>query len=397
MKIVDTNILMSEGVLSRLLSDDNKVGVPIEVLEELDRLKTLDGQRGYLARTATRAIKENVNQLDFLFLEEEFEDLAVDDLIIEHCKVVDSATLVTNDLNLELKARAAEIPVQSEKAVEIELPDPVQRVNLSLDEFSGFLNGIVPLSLQSVPVGQFAHLRSAGEPLGTYRFLGDNKWDKLSMKDEISSYSFDVSPWDEYQACAIKSLQDDEFTIITGAAGTGKTLISLGYCMERISKTGAVVNIFINPVKTKDSKDLGYYPGTRNEKLLDNFIGGVLASKLGDMEEVYRLLSIGAIRIYPFSDIRGIEIGAGDIMYITEAQNLSVELLRLAIQRCASGSKLIVEGDYKTQVDSTSFEGINNGMRRAIEIFTGTEECDFGHVNLPIIYRSAMARVAEDM
>ena len=105
----------------------------------------------------------------------------------------------------------------------------------------------------------------------------------------------------------------------------------------------------------------------------------------------------GSLKIYPFSDIRGIEISKGDIMYITEAQNLSVDLMKLAIQRCADGSKLVVEGDACAQLDKRSFEGSNNGLQRAIEVFTGVEEIDFGYINLPTIYRSRMASKAEEL
>ena len=78
-----------------------------------------------------------------------------------------------------------------------------------------------------------------------------------------------------------------------------------------MNKTGAVIHIFVNPVKTRDTQDLGYYPGSRDEKLLSNFIGGVLSSKFGDMTEVERLISQGGLRIYPFSDIRGVELTLG--------------------------------------------------------------------------------------
>ena len=46
------------------------------------------------------------------------------------------------------------------------------------------------------------------------------------------------------------------------------------------------------------------------------------------------------------------------IMYISEAQNLNVDLAKLAIQRCAEGAKIILEGDPQTQVDHYSLKEI---------------------------------------
>ena len=113
------------------------------------------------------------------------------------------------------------------------------------------------------------------------------------------------------------------------------------------------------------------------------------------MTEVVTLLNDGLLNIYPFSDIRGIEIAEGDIMYITEGQNLSIDLIKLAIQRCAEGSKIIIEGVPLTQLDKESFSGESNGLKRVIQVFTGDEINNFSYIHLPNIYRSKIAERAE--
>jgi predicted ribonuclease YlaK len=153
--------------------------------------------------------------------------------------------------------------------------------------------------------------------------------------------------------------------------------------------------IFVNPTKVRGSEELGFYSGDRIDKLLQNSIGAVLSSKLGDSVMVDILLQQNKIEIFPISDIRGYEVHKDDILYITEAQNLSTDLIKLVIQRCSEGSKVILEGDPETQLDSWAFEGKNNGLRRVIEIFTGFS--GFGHVNLPIIRRSKLAAKAEEL
>lgn len=407
--IMDTNILMQPTYLEGILRQYEDVHIPVEVLAELDHLKSQSSserpesrEKAFKARCAIRAIKEHIDKIKFLIHEDTSNmnrlSMIVDDIIIEHCKLNPEATLITNDINMEIKARALGIDAVNFHAEPKKNICSVSTLVMTADEYQNFVISHKSERLKQILIGQFVNILGMnGDHYGTYRFLGENMWDPVAKVEKIKNYLFDIESRDVYQASAIKSLHDDEFTVITGPAGTGKTLLSLGYCLERMHKEGAVIHIFVNPVKTRGSEALGFYPGDRNEKLLSNFIGGVLSSKLGDSSEIYRLLDNGGLRIYPFSDIRGIEIGAGDIMYITEAQNLSVDLMKLAIQRCAEGSKLVVEGDCCTQVDSHYFEGANNGLQRVIDIFTGTTAVEFGYINLPIIYRSRMANKAEEL
>ena len=96
------------------------------------------------------------------------------------------------------------------------------------------------------------------------------------------------------------------------------------------------------------------------------------------------------------SDIRGYDtsnLRAG--VYITEAQNLSIPLMKLALQRIGEDIVCIIDGDHKTQVDDDSYAGNNNGMVRVSEVFRGTEV--YGEVELKNVYRSRIASIAEAM
>ena len=73
--------------------------------------------------------------------------------------------------------------------------------------------------------------------------------------------------------------------ILAGAAGSGKSILSLGFLFQELDK-GHIdkIIIFCNTVATRNSAKLGYYPGTRDEKLLDSQIGNFLRSKFGDRQ-----------------------------------------------------------------------------------------------------------------
>ena len=100
--------------------------------------------------------------------------------------------------------------------------------------------------------------------------------------------------------------------------------------------------------------------------------------------------------LLPLSDIRGFDTtGMRAGVYISEAQNMSVSLMKLALQRIGEDSICIIDGDDKTQVDSVEFAGNNNGMRRASKVFRGNDM--YGEVELVNIHRSRIAELAELM
>ena len=98
----------------------------------------------------------------------------------------------------------------------------------------------------------------------------------------------------------------------------------------------------------------------------------------------------------PMSDIRGFDsTGMHAGIYITEAQNMDIELMRLALQRVGEDSVCILDGDSDAQVDLSMYAGSNNGMRRVSQVFRGQDI--YGEITLPNIYRSKIARIAQLM
>ena len=95
------------------------------------------------------------------------------------------------------------------------------------------------------------------------------------------------------------------------------------------------------------------------------------------------------------ADCRGSEVRDNEILFVTEGQNLSIDMMRLILGRASQGCKVVLDGDFETQVDSWAFEGERNGMRRAVEAFKGSEL--FGYVELPNIWRSKLAELAQKL
>ena len=96
---------------------------------------------------------------------------------------------------------------------------------------------------------------------------------------------------DIYQAFLADSFINNQITLVKGPAGSGKTFLSLAFLLHKLEK-GELdkIIIFCNTVATRDSAKLGYYPGTRDEKLLDSQIGNLLASKFGGRVAVEQMI-----------------------------------------------------------------------------------------------------------
>lgn len=108
------------------------------------------------------------------------------------------------------------------------------------------------------------------------------------------------------------------------------------------------------------------------------------------------MIESGKLLLLPFSDLRGFDTtGMRAGVYITEAQNLDINLMKLALQRIGDDCICILDGDSDTQVDDSNYAGINNGMRRTSEIFRGHDI--YGEVTLQRVYRSKIAEIAEQM
>lgn len=236
------------------------------------------------------------------------------------------------------------------------------------------------------------------EVVDVYRWDGETH--VPLKKENVKSNLFGtVKPYkgDVYQRCLFDSFATNQITMVKGNAGTGKTACALGYLMYLLEKHKIEkILIFTNTLPTLNAARLGFYPGTRDSKLLTSSVGNILASKFGDSIAVERMIADNKLMLVPMCDIRGYDTtGMNAGILITEAQNLDIHLMKLALQRIGEDSVCIIDGDYNAQVDNEQFAGDNNGMRRLSQVFRGSQF--YGEIELKNIYRSRIADLAEKM
>ena len=311
----------------------------------------------------------------------------------------DDVTFVTNDLALKHMANLffGRDSIES-VSEEYEEYNGYQEIIMSNEEMSFFYSHLDE-NIYNLKINEYLIIRNEEkEIIDTFCWTGD-KYRKISYLTFDSMYFGEIKPLkgDIYQSLLADSLVRNKVTMVTGPAGTGKTIMSLGYFFSLLEKeTINKIIIFCNTIATKNSAKLGYLPGDRNEKLLDSQIGNLLASKLGGRMVVEQLVQEEKLVLLPLSDVRGYDTsGMRAGVYISEAQNMDIDLMKLALQRIGEDSTCIIDGDLKAQVDLEEFSGYNNGMRRASEVLRGQKI--YGEVALKNIHRSQLAKVIESM
>ena len=400
---VDSNVLLSPNFN---FSDYKKVYTSIVNIEELDGLK-LNEKIGYQARQAVKNII-NANNVEIKFHyafsgTNKFLEHKNDNIILAFAYEIytldNECIFLTDDYNLFLKAKALNLPCSLfENKDKEDNYTGWKMIEMNEVELADFYENEVKVNKWDLHINEYLLIKSKEENRIVDSWVWTDKgFRHITTKRVNSNLLGKLSLKDEYQVCAIDSMFHNKMTMVKGKAGSGKSLLSLSYAISMIEKgTYDKLIIFANPTPARNSSKLGFYPGTRLEKILETSTGNMLISKIGDRIQLEQLINQNKINILPFCDIRGYDTtNMKAIVYIPEAQNLDIELMKIAIQRIGDDCQLIIDGDYNAQVDLQAFEGNNNGMKRVSEVFRG--QSFYGEIELPIIYRSKMAEWAENL
>ena len=312
-------------------------------------------------------------------------------------KYPDEVIFVTNDLALKTIANLffGEDSIESISPNKIEYTGFLE-ITPTEEEMAALYTDLTFNHFNLIP-GQYLILRGTdGQVLDRLCWTGQTH--RMVKYEVFESVHFGkIKPYkdDPYQALLFDSLKTNTLTLVGGPAGSGKSFVALAYLFSQLEKHEIDrIVIFCNPVVAKDAAKLGFYPGTQEEKLLSSQVGNILASKLGSMDEVEKLISQEKLGLMPVGDARGYEVPQHSGVYVMEAQNLNINLIKLILQRIGEDCVCIIDGDRYTQTDLLTYE-IENGMKRVSDVFKGYNF--FGQVDLQNIYRSRLAKVAEKL
>ena len=386
-------------------------------LEELENIKTSsskDQDIKYRARQLLHLLFENKDKYKVVIFQKEWE-IAISNFSYlsdnNDSKIIYSAFITDTGISFDLVFKTDDLCCAA-LAKQIGLTVETTYEQMKLDNYTGFIEKTISneelvafYSKSNLETENHFNLLENqylivkdenGKIADSFKWKNGNYEQVLFPVLKTDMFGM-IKPKDEYQKLAIDSLLSNKITVLRGPAGSGKSYLSFAALFQKLEKHEIdKIIIFCNTVATANSAKLGFYPGSRNEKLLDSQIGNFLSSKLGDSVAAERFIAEGKLALLPMSDIRGYDTtGMKAGIYITEAQNLDIELMRLALQRVGDDSICILDGDDQAQVDLSIYGGTNNGLRRVSEIFRGADF--YGEVTLQKIHRSRIAELAQLM
>ncbi len=165
-------------------------------------------------------------------------------------------------------------------------------------------------------------------------------------------------PRNKNQESYLLKLQDDAKSIILaiGPAGTGKTMLAVQYGIK-LFQEGKVDKIVVTRPAVSVDEDLGFLPGTLNEKMAPwtRPIFDVFAEYYKP-QDIAKMLEDGTIEISPLAYMRGRTFKHAYIV-ADECQNTTVNQMKMLLTRLGEGSKMVVTGDL-AQADRLNDNGL---------------------------------------
>jgi len=431
--VIDTNVLLHDpDAIKKFV--DNDVVIPLIVLEELDGMKRLSDELGKNARHVIRYIDSIREKFDGdLHRGVEIEngiklrihieikppekrifllplDRNSNKILLMAFQILENTgqrvVLVSKDFVTRVKAVAIGLEAEDYENLKfsydniyrgyrrIELPKRV------IDSF--YKDGTLAVEAKDFLPNEYCIFSCPEQSSAVAKY--NRHTDKLEPLMKISRDVWGVQPLNVEQKCALDLLLRDDIKLVTliGPAGTGKTLLALAAGMKKVFDENVYTRILVSRPIVPLGKDIGYLPGTKEEKLynwmqpIHDNLEFLCQNSLGDVstaETQKWIMESKKIEMEAVTYIRGRSLPKMYII-IDEAQNLTPHEVKTIVSRAGFGTKVIMTGD-PTQIDNPYLDKDSNGLTFLVGKFK--ELPIFGHVFLEKTERSELAALAAEV
>jgi phosphate starvation-inducible PhoH-like protein len=184
----------------------------------------------------------------------------------------------------------------------------------------------------------------------------------------------------------------NDLTFGIGPAGTGKTYLAVASAVEALH-SGSVRRIVLVRPAVEAGERLGFLPGDMAQKV-DPYLRPMYDAlyEMMGFDRVARNIERQVIEVAPLAFMRGRSLNDSFII-LDEAQNTSVEQMKMFLTRLGFGSKAVVTGDI-TQVDLPRQQ--RSGLRHAIEVLRGVDGVAFTFFNaLDVVRHPLVQRIVQ--
>jgi PhoH-like ATPase len=442
--ILDTNVLI-HNPNALFAFEENRVVIPMVVIEEIDQFKKNLDEKGRNARQIGRyldtlrksgslkdgvkterggiiqvtVMNDQIAKSGNMFFLDKNDNLIIGTALYFKEKFPEhDVILISKDTNVRIKADAIGITSDNfnDDAVNFE------------EMYSGFITLKVPqkqidsyhsdgfmMADREYFPNQYIKLVSEEDPENEDNQILGRYYSQEKSIQMLKSYSleqdiFGISARNLEQIMALDLLLDDDIKMVSlsGIAGTGKTLLAMAAGLQKVVEEDLYKRLVISRPISPLGKDLGYLPGTKSEKfnpwmqpIYDNM--EILISNHQDYYHkdnvrvfgkknvgLVDFLDFGFIELEPLTYIRGRNL-PNQFMIIDEAQNLTPHEMKTIITRAGEGTKIVLTGD-PYQIDIPYLDSQSNGLSRAVELLKNEDLV--GHVTLQKGERSKLAEMA---
>ncbi|MBH3427929.1 PhoH family protein [Pseudomonas alkylphenolica] len=445
--VLDTNVLIHDP--NALLNfEEHHVAIPMTVLEELDKLKTGKHTIAAECRQAIRLIDQTLgdaspadveqgvpiqrgksgpkgllsilmsprNEPNRLLPENLNDNIIINQLLELRSRRKDlDVVLVTKDINMRLKARACGIAAEDYSTDQ--LVDDVSLLSKGYHSVTGsFWDRVSKVetrqergrtwhrvqmvdNLPAVHINEFI-IDEQGF-VGWIKGIKDDELLLLDLHQEplLHQEAWGLKPRDIHQSLALFALLDPDIHLVnlTGAAGSGKTILALAAAIEQTMVSKRYRRIIATRSVQGLDQEIGFLPGTEAEKM-EPWLGAItdnLEALHMDDENTHGsvdyILERVPLQFKSLNYIRGRSFQQSLIL-IDECQNLTPHQMKTIITRAGAGSKVICLGNL-AQIDTPYLSATSSGLTYLTERFK-----DFPngvHITLQGVPRSILAEYAE--
>lgn len=433
--VLDTSVILYDHNAFNNFQEHD-VAIPIQVLEELDNMKTGNETRNAEARSFIRLMDEaSSTQMLNKWIALKGRKQGRFKVVMDHRPGAEDAeavfgsnktdhrilnaalslknefpkkkiVLVSKDICLRLKAKSMDLYAEdyetgkvknlddlyTGKSVVMKVPEPL------FDKLSE--QGQLDAEGFSLPVKDANHfyvLKSKRKKLTAYY---DQHLQRLAVvrPEQI----FQIAPRNQEQAMAISALMNPAVKLVTiqGKAGTGKTLLAIAAALEQRKEYRQIY--VTRPIVALSNKDLGYLPGDAKSKVdpymapvWDNlkFLKDQYSTDPRMQSRIDEFVRSEKIIIAPLAYIRGRTL-TKIFFIVDEAQNLTPHEIKTIISRAGEDTKIVFTGDIY-QIDTPYLDAESNGLSYLIE--NARRHPLYTHITLDKGERSELANLANDL
>lgn len=433
--VLDTSVILYDHNAFKNFQEHD-VAIPIQVLEELDNMKTGNETRNAEARSFIRLMDDTsgdriINEWipfngnksgrfkvvmdhkpDKFDAEEVFGKGKFDHRILNAALMLKQefpekkVILVSKDICLRLKAKSLELYAADYETGKIKNVDELYTgkavlTNVADDIFKALKTDgsvdVAKLEITDAQSNHFCILKGKRKSATTYYHAKSGK-----LFHVVPQTIFNIAPRNDEQSFAVNALLNPAIKLVTiqGKAGTGKTLLAIASALEQRKDYRQIY--VTRPIVALSNKDIGFLPGDVKSKI-DPYMAPVW-DNLRFIKEQYsddpkmqaridEFVSTEKIVITPLAYIRGRTLSK--IFFIVdEAQNLTPHEVKTIISRAGEDTKIIFTGDIY-QIDTPYLDAESNGLSYLIENAKNHEL--YAHVTLDKGERSELANLANDL